>query len=90
VHGAYVNATFNFASHLQIFFFSDRILLRVKLLYFLRHEVIGKLGPKIKEGCNARFVIVNSFSFDLYGALGKLGLWGKCLCCGSNLVFSYV
>lgn len=31
----------------------NKILLRVKLLYFLRHEVIGKLGPKIKEGCNA-------------------------------------
>lgn len=51
---------FNFASHLQTcFFFFERILLRVKLLYFLRHEVIGKLGPKIKEGCNARFVIVS-------------------------------
>ena len=36
--------------------FSTRILLRVKLLFFLRHEVIGVLGPKIKEGCNARFV----------------------------------
>lgn len=82
----------NFASHL-FFFFSERILLRVKLLYFLRHEVIGKLGPKIKEGCNARYVIMNSFSFDLYAA---------CWCCvysvyvvvqiypGHNLVFTFV
>ncbi|KAL9976050.1 hypothetical protein ACROYT_G013284 [Oculina patagonica] len=31
----------------------NKILLRVKLLFFLRHEVIGKLGPKIKEGCSA-------------------------------------
>lgn len=28
--------------------------------------MIGKLGPKIKEGCNARYVIKNSLSFDLY------------------------
>lgn len=34
----------------------NKILLRVKLLFFLRHEVIGVLGPKIKEGCNARDV----------------------------------
>ena len=28
--------------------------------------MIGKLGPKIKEGCNARFVILRilKFSFD--------------------------
>lgn len=40
----------------DVYHFSERILLRVKLLFFLRHEVIGKLGPKIKEGCSARFV----------------------------------
>ena len=46
----------------SLFWFS-RILLRVRLLFFLRHEVIGVLGPKIKEGCSARFV---SFSQVLF------------------------
>ena len=42
-------------SNVCVVFFA-RILLRVKLLFFLRHEVIGTLGHKIREGCNARFV----------------------------------
>ena len=46
--------------HLILILSLKRILLRVKLLYFLRHEVIGKLGPKIKEGCSARFVNLDS------------------------------
>lgn len=47
--------------------------------------MIGKLGPKIKEGCNARFVIVNSFSFNLRALvcwdLGTVAmLWFKFTC----------
>lgn len=51
---------------LYLFFFFERILLRVKLFYFLRYEVIGKFGFKIKEGCNVRYVVMNFFFFDLY------------------------
>ena len=56
--------------------------------------MIGKLGPKIKEGCNARFVVVISFPFAMYAMVSwdfgdssyvvvPIYLW-------YNLVFSFV
>ena len=56
--------------------------------------MIGKLGPKIKEGCNARYVIMNSLSFDLY-VVARWCFWYNVyvmvqIYLWYNLVFSFV
>lgn len=56
--------------------------------------MIGKLGPKIKDGCNARFVIVNSFSFNLHALVcwdfGDSGYVVVQIYLWNDLAFSFV
>lgn len=37
---------------------SFRVLLRVRLLYYIKHEIIGDLAARIAEGVHARLVII--------------------------------
>lgn len=37
-------------------FLSNRVLLRVRMLYYIKHEVLGDLVTQIQEGANARYL----------------------------------
>lgn len=34
----------------------SRVLLRVRMLYYIKHEVLGDLVNQINEGANARYI----------------------------------
>ena len=49
--------------HFLFFFFlfspiahQSRVLLRVRMLYYIKHEVLGDLVNQINEGANARYI----------------------------------
>lgn len=46
--------------------FLSRVLLRVRMLYYLRQEVIGDQADKILEGADSRLVQVQVYFFLLY------------------------
>lgn len=40
-------------------FYFPRVLLRVRMLYYIKHEVLGDLVNQINEGANARYIRFN-------------------------------
>lgn len=52
---------------LDVFVFGSRVLLRVRLMYYIKHEVIGDLAHQIADGVNARYLFTSFlFPFSPY------------------------
>uniref|UniRef100_A0A182SIN7 Chromodomain-helicase-DNA-binding protein 7 n=1 Tax=Anopheles maculatus TaxID=74869 RepID=A0A182SIN7_9DIPT len=46
---------------------ANKVLLRVRMLYYIKHEVLGDLVNQINEGANARYICFICFSLSVQG-----------------------